>query len=159
MRLILLAIGRLKDGPERVLFHRYYERSQGLARSLGLSGPEIVEIAESRAVQPAVRMAEEARALFEKIGESRFILLDEKGQTPDSSGFAGWVRQDRDSGQKSLTFVIGGADGLDHSLRSKADRILSFGAMTMPHQLVRILVVEQIYRAMTILSGHPYHRV
>ena len=159
MRLILLTVGRLKDGPERLLLNRYHERATGLARGLGFSGPDLMESPESRANQPAVRMADEARALLEKLGDSRFILLDERGVTQDSPTFAAGLQKDRDSGQKSWALVIGGADGLDPSLRSKAARVLSFGAMTLPHQLVRILAAEQLYRAMTILSGHPYHRV
>ena len=159
MRLILLTVGRLKDGPERLLLNRYHERATGLARGLGFSGPDLVEITESRASQAAVRMAEEARALLEKLGESRFIVLDERGSSQNSPTFAADLQKDRDSGQKSWALVIGGADGLDPSLRSKAVRVLSFGAMTLPHQLVRILATEQLYRAMTILSGHPYHRI
>lgn len=159
MRLVLLAIGRLKDGPERLLLNRYHERATGLARGLGLSGPDLVEIPESRAAQSATRMAEEGRALLEKLGETRFIVLDERGVTPDSPTFASWLQKDRDGGQKSWALVIGGADGLDPSVRAKAVRVLSFGGMTLPHQLVRILACEQLYRAMTILSGHPYHRV
>lgn len=159
MRLLLVAVGRLKDGPERLLLNRYQERACGLARGLGFSGPDLVEIPESRAAQPAARMAEEARALGEKLGESRFILLDERGSAPDSPTFAAWLEKDRDSGQKSLALVIGGADGLDPALRTRAVRVISFGGMTLPHQLVRILASEQLYRAMTILSGHPYHRI
>ena len=83
MRLILLTVGRLKDGPERLLLNRYHERATGLARGLGFSGPDLMEIPESRANQPAVRMADEARALLEKLGDSRFILLDERGVKPD----------------------------------------------------------------------------
>lgn len=159
MRLMLVAVGRLKDGPERLLLNRYHERATGLARGLGFSGPDLIELPESRATQPATRMAEEGRALLERLDGSRFILLDERGTAPDSPTFASWLEKDRDSGQKSLALVIGGADGLDPALRSKAVKVLSFGGMTLPHQLVRILACEQIYRAMTILSGHPYHRI
>jgi len=159
MRLILLAVGRLKDGPERLLINRYHERATSLARGLGFSGPDLLDIPESRASQPALRMAEEARVILEKLGDSRFVVLDERGVTQDSPAFAAGLEKDRDAGQKSWALVIGGADGLDPLLRSKAARVLSFGAMTLPHQLVRILAAEQLYRAMTILSGHPYHRV
>jgi 23S rRNA (pseudouridine1915-N3)-methyltransferase len=159
MRLMLVAVGRLKDGPERLLLNRYHERTTGLVRGLGFSGPDLIELPESRAAQSATRMAEEGRALLDRLGDSRFILLDVRGVSPDSPTFASWLEKDRDNGQKSLALVIGGADGLDPALRAKAVKVLSFGAMTLPHQLVRILASEQLYRAMTILSGHPYHRV
>lgn len=159
MRLLLLAVGRLKEGPERLLFNRYHERSISLARPLGMTGPDLHEITESRASQATSRMREEAKILQEKIGDGAFIALDERGTSVTSPLFADWLRKSRENGEKSLAFVIGGADGLDQDMRTKARHVMAFGAMTLPHQLVRVLVAEQLYRAMTILSGHPYHRV
>jgi 23S rRNA (pseudouridine1915-N3)-methyltransferase len=104
-------------------------------------------------------MAEEAAAIRAKLGEAVMVLLDERGTSPSSPDFAKLLGRYRDGGRKALALVIGGADGLDPSLRQEAELVVSFGGMTLPHQLVRLIASEQIYRAMTILSGHPYHRV
>jgi 23S rRNA (pseudouridine1915-N3)-methyltransferase len=158
MRLILLAVGRLKDGPERELVGRYAERARAAGRSLGFSGPDLAECAESRAARPADRKAEEARVLMEKAGDAALVVMDEGGAMLDSAGFATLLAQRRDAGQKALALVIGGADGLDPGLVAAAQARIAFGRMTLPHQIVRALAAEQLYRAMTILSGHPYHR-
>ena len=158
MRITVLAVGRVKDGPERELIARYVERAKATGRSLGLSGPDVIELPESRAARAEDRKAEEARALAEKSAGAALVVLDERARSMSSDDFAAFVRTRRDGGTRGLAFAIGGADGLDPELRGRADLALSFGAMTLPHQLVRILAAEQIYRAMTILSGHPYHR-
>jgi 23S rRNA (pseudouridine1915-N3)-methyltransferase len=158
VRLVILAVGRLKDGPERELVVRYAERVQAAGRPLGFSGLDIVELPESRAGRPADRKAEEAAAFRQKLGDATAIALDENGTSQDSERFAAFLAARRDAGRKSLAFLIGGADGLDPALATAAEQRIAFGRMTIPHQLVRILVAEQVYRAMTILSGHPYHR-
>lgn len=158
MRLAILAVGRLKAGPERELVERYVGRAGALARSLGLSGPDVAELPEGRARREADRRAEEGAAILAKAGEGIVIALDERGRALDSPGFAAALGGWRDSGRPSATFVIGGPDGLDESVRARADLVLSFGALTIPHQIVRVLVAEQVYRAFTILAGHPYHR-
>ncbi|GAC1327726.1 MAG: 23S rRNA (pseudouridine(1915)-N(3))-methyltransferase RlmH [Beijerinckiaceae bacterium] len=159
MRLQILCIGRLKAGPERDLVARYAERIASAARSVGLSPLDLREIDESRARRPDDRKIGEALRLAALLQDgSALWLLDEKAPSFTSQGFAHEVAKLRDNAAASLAFVIGGADGIDESLRQRADRILSFGAMTLPHQLVRVLLCEQIYRATTILSGHPYHR-
>jgi 23S rRNA (pseudouridine1915-N3)-methyltransferase len=159
MRLVVIAVGRLKQGPERDLVERYFERADSLARKLGFRGIEFHELIESRARDAATRMAEEASAIKALIGEKAFVIaLDERGKSLDSIAFARHLGQWRDSGTESCAFVIGGADGLSPDLRRKAKMSLAFGAQTWPHQLVRVLLLEQIYRATTILSGHPYHR-
>lgn len=86
------------------------------------------------------------------------IALDERGRNLDSDGFAGRLAMARDAGTPAAALLIGGADGLDAQLRERAAWVLSFGALTIPHQIVRALVLEQLYRAMTIMAGHPYHR-
>ncbi len=159
MRLIILAVGRVKDGPERQLIDRYIERAKASARALGFSGPDIIELAEGRAGQATARMGEEATAIRAKLGDAVMVLLDERGTSPSSPDFAKLLGRYRDGGRKALALVIGGADGLDPSLRQEAELVVSFGGMTLPHQLVRLIASEQLYRAMTILSGHPYHRV
>ncbi len=159
VKLDVLAIGRLKAGPERDLVVRYSERLKGLGRGIGLDGPRLVECAESPARRDVDRKLEEARSLIAEIREGyRVVMFDERGATLDSGQFAAMLGEWRDSGVAGATFLIGGADGLDGTFREKAARVLAFGAMTLPHQLVRVLVLEQLYRAGTILSGHPYHR-
>jgi 23S rRNA (pseudouridine1915-N3)-methyltransferase len=89
---------------------------------------------------------------------SALILLDERGKTIGSEDFAKLLETLKDNGRRDLMVAIGGADGLDPDLHQKADYVINLGRMTWPHQLVRILIAEQLYRAVTILSGHPYHR-
>ena len=91
-------------------------------------------------------------------GAPRLILFDERVKALASEAFAERLGAWKDAGEDAATFVIGGPDGLDPDLRAEADLVLSFGTMTWPHQLVRVMALEQLYRAMTILAGHPYHR-
>lgn len=159
MRLMLVAVGRMKDGPERILTARYVERALASGRPLGLSGPAIIELPESRARNAQARKREEADAILSHIPEKfALIALDERGKTISSEGFADRIAQWRDANRAALALVIGGADGLDEAIRARADFVLSFSPMTWPHQIVRIMAAEQLYRATTILSGHPYHR-
>lgn len=158
MQLGLICVGRLKAGPERELYTRYAERIAAMKR-LGLEGLDLKELDESKAPAPAERMAREGGAILAALPEgARLVVFDERGRAADSAAFAGFIERERDAGRKALWFAIGGSEGLDETVRARADAIFSFGAMTIPHQLVRILAAEQIYRAMTILSGHPYHR-
>ncbi|ARN79891.1 23S rRNA (pseudouridine(1915)-N(3))-methyltransferase RlmH [Methylocystis bryophila] len=158
MRLGLLCVGRLKAGPERELFQRYAQRIADL-RNLGLQGLEVKEISESRARAAAQRIAEEGAALLTALPEgATFAVFDERGEAASSAGFAGFIQRERDRGRTNLWFAVGGSEGLDAALRERATVAYSFGKMTLPHQLVRILAAEQIYRAMTMLAGHPYHR-
>lgn len=158
MRIAILAIGRLKSGPETELVGRYLERASAIGPRLGLSAIACHEIPESRARRPDDRKSEERDVLMARAAHAVVITLDERGRTIGSADFAQRLALWRDSGTHTAAFMIGGADGLDPSLPTGAALNLSFGAMTLPHQLVRVLLVEQIYRAMTILSGHPYHR-
>ena len=159
MRVILIAAGRLKAGAERQLVARYLERASASARSVGLTGVDMREIDESRARRPEDRKAEEARDMLALVPPgSRLCVLDERGTSWTSPAFAAEIGKARDNGTPGLALVIGGPDGLDPALRGRADRVLALGAMTWPHQLVRVLATEQIYRAITILAGHPYHR-
>ncbi len=158
MRLAVIAVGRLKAGPERELCERYAQRSRDSGRALGFTGPEIIEINESRARRPEERRADEAAAIIARCPPGIVLVLDERGACLDSAGFCQRIARARDAGAAAISLIIGGADGLDAAVREKADLIASFGAMTLPHQLVRILALEQLYRAMTMLAGHPYHR-
>jgi len=159
MRLVVIAVGRLKQGPERELAERYRERFGELGRKLGFRSLEIHEISESRARDAATRGAEEAAAISALIPEkSVLVALDERGDSIDSAAFARHLGRWRDESAANTIFVIGGADGLSPDLRRKAKLRVAFGAATWPHQMVRVMLLEQIYRAATILAGHPYHR-
>ena len=159
MRIIVAAIGRLKRGPETELSERYAKRATQTGRSLGLREIEIVEIRESRAAEPDKRMIEESIALANVIpAGAAVILLDSRGENLDSPGLAGRLAQWRADDRPAAVFVIGGPDGLAASLSQMAELRLAFGAATWPHQMVRVMLLEQLYRATTILTGHPYHR-
>ena len=159
MRLIVISIGRLKQGPERELAERYRERFDDIGRKLGFRGLEIHEIPESRARDAATRIAEEATAIVAATPEkSVLVALDERGQNIDSATFAQNLGRWRDQSVANAIFMIGGADGLSPDLRRKAKLTIAFGSATWPHQMVRVMLLEQIYRAGTILAGHPYHR-
>jgi 23S rRNA (pseudouridine1915-N3)-methyltransferase len=159
MRLVVIAVGRLKQGPERELAARYRERFEETGRKLGFRGLEIHEIPESRARDAATRINEEAAAISAQIPEkSVLVALDERGESIDSLGFARHLARWRDQSVANTLFLIGGADGLSPDLRRKAKLRVAFGAATWPHQIVRVMLLEQIYRAATILAGHPYHR-
>jgi 23S rRNA (pseudouridine1915-N3)-methyltransferase len=157
MQLSILAIGRMKAGPERELCERYLARACQSGREIGFRGPDIIELPESRARRPDDRKSEEAAALAVRAG-ALTVALDERAPSLSSEAFAQKLGAARDAGKASLSFIIGGADGLDSGLVKTAHWSLSFGALTLPHQIVRVLVAEQLYRAMTIISGHPYHR-
>jgi 23S rRNA (pseudouridine1915-N3)-methyltransferase len=159
MRLVVISIGRLKQGPERDLAERYRERFDDIGRKLGFRGLEIHEILESRARDAATRISEEAAAISAAIPDkSVLVALDERGDNIDSSAFARHLGRWRDDSVANTIFVIGGADGLSPDLRRRAKLRFAFGAATWPHQMVRVMLLEQVYRAATILAGHPYHR-
>jgi 23S rRNA (pseudouridine1915-N3)-methyltransferase len=159
MRVILLAVGRMKKGPETELVQRYLKRAEQAGRQIGLRGVEVIEIRESRASDAGKRMIEESIALANIIPDAAMTaMLDERGESLSSADFADQLRKWRDAGVPAAVFIIGGPDGLAQNLRDKAKLRLAFGAATWPHQMVRIMLLEQIYRAITILSGHPYHR-
>jgi 23S rRNA (pseudouridine1915-N3)-methyltransferase len=159
MRIAVAAIGRMKQGPERDLVVRYLERAAASGRPLALTGFEVAESAESRAGSADLRKAEEARMLRAALPATGVtVALDERGRTLGSEAFARQLARWRDDGRPAATFLIGGPDGLDPALVRDADLTLSFSPLTWPHQLVRIMLAEQLYRVTTILSGHPYHR-
>ena len=158
MRVIVAAVGRLKQGPERDLAGAYIKRADALGRSLGLHRIEIVEIRESRARDPERRRTEESIAIANILPEQAVVIvLDQAGENIDSPALAALLQKCREGNRAALCFVIGGADGITQSLRGRARRMLAFGAATWPHQLVRIMLLEQLYRAATILARHPYH--
>src|SRR4051794_32696427 len=147
MRIVVAAVGRLKQGPERDLAERYRKRAADVGRGIGLRDVEIIEIKESKTRETEKRVIEESIALATVIPEGAVsIVLDERGDSLDSADLAKRIGRWRDAGRAAAVFVIGGADGLGATLRDGADLRLAFGAATWPHQLVRIMLLEQIYR-------------
>jgi 23S rRNA (pseudouridine1915-N3)-methyltransferase len=159
MRIVVAAIGRLKQGPERELAERYRKRAADAGRRAGLNAVDIVEIKESRAGDTARRMLEESIAVANLIPERAItVILDARGESLSSEAFAGRLHEWRQQDNPAVVFIIGAADGLAPSLMEKASLAIAFGVATWPHQLIRIMLLEQLYRAVTILAGHPYHR-
>lgn len=158
MRIFLTAVGRARAGPAASLFDDYAGRIKKLGPGLGIRGFELSEIPESRAASAKDRMAEEARAILDAVGSTRFTVLDERGRDMPSTDLARWLADERDNGASELRFIIGGPDGLADDVRERATRAIAFGRATWPHLLARAMLAEQVYRALTILAGHPYHR-
>jgi 23S rRNA (pseudouridine1915-N3)-methyltransferase len=159
MRLLIAAIGKLKQGPERDLFAHYLKRAESAGRGQSLGPIECIEIAESKKESVELRLVAEAESLLAKTaGYATLIGLDPKGRALDSEAFASTLRTYRDKGAKGIAFLIGGPDGLAPEAGRRADLLLSLGPMILPHGLARIVLAEQLYRAATILAGHPYHR-
>lgn len=155
MRLLLCAVGRMRGSPERALVDDYTLRFDRLGRQLGLGPLTEVEIDERKSPDPPAQAADILRRLP---ASAWTVALDERGAALDSPGLAQVLGQRRDAGVQDLALLIGGADGLDPGLRSRAGLVLSLGAMVWPHMLARVMLAEQLYRAATILAGTPYHR-
>lgn len=159
MRVILAAVGRLKDGAERDLYQRYAERFDALGRSVSLGPLKLAELPEARAQTADLRKQDEAERLIKACaGADVRVVLTEGGKALSSEAFSRWLAGRRDAGAKALALMIGGADGHGEAALAGANLQLSLGAMTLPHGLARVVVAEQLYRAVTILAGHPYHR-
>jgi 23S rRNA (pseudouridine1915-N3)-methyltransferase len=159
MRIDLIAVGRMKPGPELDLFDLYRSRFDATGRSVSLGPLSLAEVEEKRRLKRTELAAREAEKIRSALTPgTKLIALDETGRSFSSQTFAGRLAAWRDEGAPSATFVIGGAGGLDNSLLSQADLKLSFGVQTWPHMLARVMLCEQLYRAATILAGHPYHR-
>lgn len=155
MRVHLCAVGRLRAGPERDLIDDYRQRFDRSGRALSL-GPLTEHEVEDR---KGGGMGAEAALLQRAVPSGALLVtLDERGKLLSSPDFADKLAGWRDAGRQDVAFVIGGADGIDPSLRAQADFSLSFGKMVWPHMLVRVLLAEQLYRAASILAGAPYHR-
>ena len=154
MKLSVLAVGRLGRTPESALAEDYAKRATAAGRALGLGPLEIVEV-ESRKVGKA---AEGAALLAALPDDAHAFALDERGPVFTSRDFALQLGRLRDSGVRRTAFLIGGADGHGEAVRERAAGLLAFGPQTWPHALVRVMLAEQLYRAVTILAGSPYHR-
>jgi len=155
MRVHIVAVGRLRKGPERELVDDYVARFGKTGRAQGLGPAQVIEVDDRK----GGGMAAEAALLEKAIPKGALTcVMDERGRTMTSPDFAAQLGQWRDAGRGDVAFVIGGADGLDPTLRNGADFALSFGQMVWPHMLVRVMLAEQLYRAASILAGSPYHR-
>ena len=155
MRLHICAVGRIRSGPERDLADDYLTRLARSGKSLSL-GPCLEHEVDERKSSTIV---EQARGLLRSIPDNAVVVaMDERGEMMSSREFALFLERMRDSGAQDIAFVIGGADGLDQSVRDAAQKRMSLGAMVWPHKLARVMLAEQLYRALTILSGSPYHR-
>ena len=151
MRITIAAVGRLRAGPMQDLLAEYLRR---------LNWPhDLKEVEEKRPLPPGVLKRREGELLLQSLPKpAAVIALDGRGKSLTSEGFARMIEDYRGAGTGDLAFVIGGAEGLSDEVRAAAERSLAFGAMTWPHLLVRVMLAEQLYRAQSILSGHPYHR-
>ena len=153
MKIAIVAIARLGRGPEAELVKLYAERATAAGRALGLGPVEVVEV-EAR--KPG--KAAEAAALQPHLADAHVIACDEHGRARPSRAFAEEIAALRDRGVRRLVFLVGGADGLAPELLARAESKLAFGPQTWPHALARAMLAEQLYRAVTILAGSPYHR-
>ena len=158
MRVFICAVGRLKPGPEKLLIDDYLSRLDAAGRPIGISATPVVEVEEKRKLDAPQLMAREAELLLAASKGATIVAMDEHGKNEPSEVFARRLGELRDNATSDLAFVIGGANGLAPAIREKAVHIMSLGAMTWPHMLARAMLAEQLYRAVTILSGHPYHR-
>lgn len=159
MKLVICAVGRLRAGPEKELVDDYLERLRHTGKQLGITGVQLIEV-EPKATPDSNLLADrEAELLLDAAPKgTRLVALDERGAMPTSKQFADKISAWRDNGIQTIAFLIGGANGLSPALRARADLVLAFGPMTWPHLLVRVLLTEQLYRSLTIMAGHPYHR-
>ncbi|MFY2823312.1 23S rRNA (pseudouridine(1915)-N(3))-methyltransferase RlmH [Ruegeria sp. MALMAid1280] len=156
MRISICAVGRLRAGPEKTLLDDYLTRFDRTGRALGLGPAKVIEVEDKK----NAGMGAESSLLRKTLPKGAVICtLDERGRVMSSPDFAKKLGGWREAGRQDLALIIGGADGIDPDLRAEADFSISFGAMVWPHMLVRVMLAEQLYRAATILSGGPYHRV
>jgi 23S rRNA (pseudouridine1915-N3)-methyltransferase len=155
LRITIAAVGRLKRGPEQMLVNDYLGRIGPAGRKLALGPVNLTEIDERKARTGPQQSA----GLLAAVPPGAFaIALDERGETVTSTGFARMLEELRDRGTPETVFLIGGADGHDEALRAAAGGLISLGPMVWPHMLARVMLAEQLYRAISILSGAPYHR-
>ena len=159
MRLHIAAIGKLKTGPEKMLANDYAGRIEVFGSKAGVTALKISEFSESQNPNVKTRMEDEAKILWSSLPAGCItFVLDERGKSHSSEEFALLIRKHADQGANDLCFLIGGPDGHDASTRTKANHLIALGAMTWPHRLARIMLLEQIYRSLTIMMNHPYHR-
>lgn len=154
MRITLLALGHLGRAPEALLAKSYTDRAGAAGKALAITPVEVVEVDSRKAGKAA-----EGEALIAALDPAAYLIAcDEHGQQRTSRELAAHIAALRDRGERKLVFVVGGADGLSEPILAMARERLAFGTQTWPHALVRVMLAEQVYRAVTILAGSPYHR-
>jgi 23S rRNA (pseudouridine1915-N3)-methyltransferase len=153
VKLSLIAIGKPGRRPEAVLAADYAARTTAAGRALGLGPFDLIDLDPRRPGK-----APEAELILAAADGAHLIACDERGKAFSSRAFADHIATLRDRGERRLAFAIGGADGLDASVLAAAGSTLAFGPQTWPHALARAMLAEQVYRAVTILAGSPYHR-
>ena len=159
MRIKIAAIGKLKAGPEKLLAEDYAGRIAAMGKKAAVAEIKISDWAESQKPDPAQRMLEEEAQLWSAVPQGAYVFaLDERGKAHTSDAFAQHIAKLRDRGTSDIIFLLGGPDGHSPTTRTKANELLALGPMTWPHRLARIMLLEQIYRSVTILLNHPYHR-
>lgn len=159
MRLVIAAVGKLKEAADRDLCERYAKRFSQTGRAIGLGPLEFIELMEARQQTAEGRKNDEADRILKVAGKADLMIaLDVSGRQMTSEAFAGFLTKERDSGAKQAVFLIGGPDGHGPAALAQAKLRLSLSEMTLPHGLARVVLAEQLYRAATILAGHPYHR-
>jgi 23S rRNA (pseudouridine1915-N3)-methyltransferase len=159
MRIAILAAGLARGTPQNALVEEYLTRARTIGRQQGMSSLVVEEVAISKLREPHARIAEEGEKLSGRVPPGAHVIsLDSRGKGMTSEAFAEMLAAMRDAGARDLAFLIGGPDGLDTGPHLKPGRRLAFGPQTWPHLLVRAMLAEQIYRSLTILGNHPYHR-
>ena len=159
MRVQICAVGRLRAGPEKQLLDDYLSRLEAVGRAIGITSAPVIEVEEKRRLDVAALKTREGELLRAATAKGATIVaLDERGRAEPSEAFAKRLGHWRDAGVGDIAFLIGGAGGLAPEIRESAAHTLAFGPATWPHMLARVMLAEQLYRAVTILSGHPYHR-
>ena len=160
MQLSIIAIGQMRGADEMPLVEDFQRRIEASGRQLGISSLSFLELRAKRGLTGGEKKRSENALIADALARRNgpLIVLDEAGKSLTSRAFTdrlqGWIER----GDSDVTFVIGGADGLDDKIRARADMVLSFGPMTWPHMLARVLLCEQIWRSVSILTRHPYHR-
>ncbi len=157
MRIVIASVGQAKGdfGP---IEDDYVAMATKLGRTVGLKGIDRLDLPQSKAQRPADRMAEEAERIAAALKGAPFFALDPGGKATSTEEFAGLIRQRLETGVPTVGFVIGGPDGMAPSVKTSSAGLISYGRATFPHRLVRVMLTEQIYRVVTILANHPYHR-
>ena len=159
MRLSVVAVGHARGTPEGTLTDLFLDRAAKMGRNMGFMAVAAEEVAVSKLREARARMEDEAERLSARVADgAHVVLLDARGKGMTSEAFADMLGALRDAGTRDIAFVIGGPDGLAPLPGKKSGRSLAFGPQTWPHLLVRAMLAEQLYRALTILAGHPYHR-
>jgi 23S rRNA (pseudouridine1915-N3)-methyltransferase len=159
LRISIAAIGKLKQGPEKLLAEDYAGRIPPLGKKAGITALKISDWSESQKPDAAQRMAEELTLLWSAVPAGAYVIaLDERGKAPTSAAFAAKIGKLAEQATGDVVFLLGGPDGHAPETRARANELLALGAMTWPHRLARVMLLEQIYRSVTIMVNHPYHR-